>query len=88
MTCRSFDINDPEKTISRLALTEVLRGFLPCMEGPRRPGRSYELFLETKIDDFPEGRNDPTLDALSNISPYLHFGQLSPLYVALKVMAD
>jgi deoxyribodipyrimidine photo-lyase len=31
-------------------------------------------------------RNDPTLDYLSHLSPYLHFGQISPLYIALKVI--
>ncbi|MBN1272726.1 MAG: deoxyribodipyrimidine photo-lyase [Candidatus Aminicenantes bacterium] len=43
-------------------------------------------FLEYKLKNFPEWRNDPNADALSNMSPYLHFGQISPLYIALKVM--
>jgi len=30
-------------------------------------------------------RNDPTRGFLSDLSPYLHFGQISPVYVALKV---
>jgi len=37
-------------------------------------------------DHFPELRNDPTLDYLSHMSPYLHFGQISPLYIAPKVL--
>jgi deoxyribodipyrimidine photo-lyase len=41
--------------------------------------------LEGKLDRFPELRNDPTLDYLSHMSPYLHFGQISPLFIALKV---
>jgi deoxyribodipyrimidine photo-lyase len=41
-------------------------------------------FLKNKIDKFEE-RNDPTADYLSHMSPYLHFGQISPLQIALKV---
>jgi deoxyribodipyrimidine photo-lyase len=31
-------------------------------------------------------RNDPNEEAVSNLSPYLHFGQISPLYIALEVL--
>ena len=42
-------------------------------------------FIEYKLDDYADLRNDPSLDFLSNMSPYLHFGQISPLYIALKI---
>ena len=42
-------------------------------------------FLKNKLDKF-EDRNDPTKDYLSHMSPYLHFGQISPLQIALKVI--
>ena len=44
-------------------------------------------FIDTRLDSFPEERNDPSLDCLSNMSPYLHFGQVSPLRIALMVSA-
>lgn len=44
-------------------------------------------FIDTRLDSFPEERNDPSLDCLSNMSPYLHFGQVSPLRVSLMVSA-
>jgi len=44
-----------------------------------------EKFIETRLDDYPDLRNDPSLDFLSNMSPYLHFGQISPLYIAFKI---
>ncbi|MDX9702877.1 MAG: deoxyribodipyrimidine photo-lyase [Candidatus Auribacterota bacterium] len=43
-------------------------------------------FIDKKLDLFSQVRNDPTQDALSNMSPYLHFGQISPLYIALQVI--
>jgi deoxyribodipyrimidine photo-lyase len=30
-------------------------------------------------------RNDPNENYVSNLSPYLHFGQISPLYIALQI---
>ena len=43
-----------------------------------------DLFIKTYLSENPESKNDPTLDALSQMSPYLHFGQISPLSIALK----
>ncbi len=42
-------------------------------------------FVEKKLARYPEDRNDPNRDGQSGLSPYLHFGQLSPLRVALEV---
>jgi deoxyribodipyrimidine photo-lyase len=42
-------------------------------------------FIRFKLADYPDKRNDPTLDGQSNLSPYLHFGQLAPQRVALEV---
>jgi len=81
----SFDIEDVEKAISKLRIdlsVKRVNGF----HGGTKEGISHlEIFLESKLDRFPELRNDPTLDYLSHMSPYLHFGQISPLYIALKV---
>ena len=70
----------------------VLRGFISGGDaGPSffRGGTSralelFDEFLKTKLRCFKEHRNDPTKNCLSNMSPYLHFGQISPLYLALK----
>ena len=34
-------------------------------------------FLENKFDNYAFDRNDPVKDGQSNLSPYLHFGQIS-----------
>lgn len=43
-------------------------------------------FIKNGLDRYALDRNDATKDALSNISPYLHFGQVSSLRIALMVM--
>ncbi len=42
-------------------------------------------FLDDKLDGYATNRNDPTHNACSELSPYLHFGQVSSLEVALAV---
>lgn len=46
---------------------------------------SLKKFLENRLDRYAEDRNDPNKNALSNLSPYLHFGQISAQRVALTV---
>ena len=47
-------------------------------------GAMYE-FIDNRLGDYDTGRNDPTLDVTSRLSPYLHFGMLSAQRVALEV---
>jgi len=42
-------------------------------------------FIAKKLNDYNLNRNDPCLDGQSNLSPYLHFGQLAAQRVALEV---
>lgn len=42
-------------------------------------------FIQTKLKGYDEKRNNPNEDGQSNVSPYLHFGQLSAQFVALEV---
>ena len=45
-----------------------------------------EDFIENKLSFYAEKRNEPSLDLGSNLSPYLHFGQISPLEIYLSLM--
>jgi deoxyribodipyrimidine photo-lyase len=40
-------------------------------------------FLDNKLCDY-DNRNDPNSEATSQLSPYLHFGMISPIEIALK----
>ncbi len=80
----SLDLRDPEKILAELG---VDRG---VGQGALRGGASNARallrdFIENRLDDYPEARNDPALDGQSNLSPYLHFGQISPIEIALAV---
>ena len=81
----SFDIGDVNKAVSQLYIDRSVKKVNLFQGGTREALKHLEVFLEGKLDRFPELRNDPTLDYLSHMSPYLHFGQISPLFIALKV---
>jgi deoxyribodipyrimidine photo-lyase len=42
-------------------------------------------FLNVKFDSYAEDRNDPVKDGQSNLSPYIHFGQISAQRITLQV---
>jgi deoxyribodipyrimidine photo-lyase len=44
-----------------------------------------EAFIGKQLDRYAIDRNDPSLGSQSDLSPYLHFGQLSALEVALRL---
>lgn len=81
----SFDIDDVGRAISKLQIDRSVPKVSSFQGGTKNVLKHLEVFLEGKLDRFPELRNDPTLDYLSQMSPYLHFGQISPLSIALKV---
>jgi deoxyribodipyrimidine photo-lyase len=82
----SFYIDDLEKAISKLRIDKSVKRVDSFHGGTKEAKSHLEVFVEGKLDRFPELRNDPNLDYLSHMSPYLHFGQISPLYIALKVL--
>jgi deoxyribodipyrimidine photo-lyase len=82
----SFMIDDPSAVLSRLKIDRSV----PRLEGSHPGGTQHAKkrlreFIRKKLDRYDEMRNDPTEDATSGMSPYLHFGQISPLYIALKI---
>jgi len=48
--------------------------------------QELKKFLEIKAKNYIIDKNNPSLDVVSNMSPYLHFGQISPLEIALEVL--
>jgi len=53
--------------------------------GASEARRLLRAFVARKLRRYADERSDPGTDLLSHLSPYLHFGQVSPLEVALEV---
>jgi deoxyribodipyrimidine photo-lyase len=57
-----------------------------CFTGGRVAAENQlEYFLEHNLRRYARDRNDPSRHATSDLSPYLHFGHISSLEVALAV---
>ena len=53
--------------------------------GEKAASQSFAGFIKKKLPDYAQARNNPAADGQSNLSPYLHFGHISPQRVALEV---
>lgn len=56
---------------------------IAAVPGQVAAARALRSFVSDRLDGYALRRNDPTVDGLSGLSPYLHFGQLASLRVAL-----
>ena len=85
MKFKSFDINDIDFALTRLNIDRTVGRVKNFKGGTTEAKKRLSDFIKNKLDSYAGLRNDPCLGATSNMSPYLHFGQISPLYIALKV---
>jgi deoxyribodipyrimidine photo-lyase len=82
------EVLDVSETRTALAGLKIDRSVGPVGTlhgGTRAAKRLLKTFIARRLDRFSEMRNDPTEAGLSDMSPYLHFGQISPVYIARKV---
>jgi len=83
-----FDITDVERAVSRLHVDRSVKQVAGFHGGTQEAKRRLNVFISEKLKHYEQLKNDPTRNVVSNLSPYLHFGQISPLYVALRVLSS
>jgi deoxyribodipyrimidine photo-lyase len=54
--------------------------------GEQAAQKALRDFIKKRLPDYDDARNDPTRHGQSDLSPYLHFGQLSAQRVVLEVL--
>jgi len=57
-----------------------------CKPGQAAAKRMLRSFLAKRLKGYDKQRNDPNVNGQSNLSPYLHFGQIAAQTVALAVV--
>lgn len=86
----------PEASASLLAGDAVARARLPIDHtvpsvgtrgGSAHGARTLRTFVEQRLSGYGADRNHPDLEATSRLSPYLHFGHISPHEVFSAVMS-
>jgi deoxyribodipyrimidine photo-lyase len=83
----SMDLSDIESLLSTLRIDRRVAASPLYRGGTSEAKARLRVFFRDRIDHFSDLRNNPALDYLSHLSPYLHFGQISPLMIALKATA-
>ncbi len=85
MDIDSVDISQIDQFLTGCSLDTSVAPVKDYQGGTSQAKIFLRQFIDHKLEHFDDLRNDPTQDMLSNMSPYLHFGQISPLYIALQV---
>ncbi len=79
-----IDVSDPEKVLK----DEPRPGGGPVkrfLGGEGEARKRLKAFLKDGFEGYGAGRNKPEAAAASHMSPYLHFGQISPVEIALAI---
>ncbi len=89
MELEGLNPKNPEELLDILSIDKSV----PTVEryfqgGSDQAEERLKVFIERKLYRYKELRSDPTQDYTSNLSPYLHFGQISPIKIVLEVLKN
>jgi len=82
-----LDLSDIEAVAKKMSIDQSVlpvSGFFTG--GTSRAKKIFKEFLGQRLGKYVENRNQPQTDDISHMSKYLHFGQISPLYLALEIL--
>lgn len=78
-----FDAADPAAILAALDLDRAVRPVRRFRGGRNAALELLDRFIGDVLDGYAQGRNEPAAAQTSFLSPYLHFGQVSPVEMAL-----
>ena len=81
---RSLPVIDWAKIEATLDVDLAVEPIDWCVPGEASAHEALATFLNERLDRYSADRNNPTLDATSNLSPYFHFGHLAPQRAILE----
>lgn len=82
-TPRGASWSDAQRLVDSIEPSGIEHNFKP---GESAAHRALHEFNSNGLRRYADRRNDPAEDSQSNLSPYLHFGQLSSLRIVLDIM--
>jgi deoxyribodipyrimidine photo-lyase len=86
---KGLDLGKLDTILKKLSLDRSIAAVSRYFKGGSSHGKSrLDGFIKNRFDHYVKNRNQPQTDDISHMSPYLHFGQISPLYLSLKIQAS
>ncbi|WP_019904305.1 deoxyribodipyrimidine photo-lyase [Methylobacterium sp. 77] len=83
-----IDISDPDAVLAGMSLDREVNPVKRFTGGETEARRRLKAYLAGPFRSYGSDRNRPEAGAASHMSPYLHFGQISPVEIALAVRAS
>jgi len=87
MDVDGIDLSDSKEVVKRLEVAREVGSVSELFKGGTSEAkRRFQDFLNTSLESYDANSNQPQTDDISHISMYLHFGQVSPLWLADEVV--
>ena len=83
---KRLSLDDVDAVLGRLDVDRGVRPVTTFHGGTRAAEARLRRFITHRLGHYAAHASDPARDCVSNMSPYLHFGQVSPLYVVLRML--
>ena len=80
-----IDVSDPDTVLADMTLDREVGPVKRFVGGEGEARKRLKAFLKGGFEGYGAGRNKPEAAAASHMSPYLHFGQISPVEIALAI---
>jgi deoxyribodipyrimidine photo-lyase len=81
-----IDLGDIDQVLESLTIRRTVPAVSKLFKGGCREAKKrLRVFIRDHLSRYNDHGNQPQTGGISHMSPYLHFGQISPVYVALQV---
>ena len=81
-----FDLKKMYEILGKLNIDRSVKKSEYFYGGENTAKKTLETFIAEKLEGYSKYRNNPELDYQSDLSPYLHFGNISPLFIAKEIL--
>jgi deoxyribodipyrimidine photo-lyase len=85
LDAEGLDLGDLKSVLGGLSLDGRVPPVPLFRGGTAEAKERLRRFLGCQLEGYADRRNLPEADSVSRMSMYLHFGQISPLYIALRI---
>ncbi len=89
ISIRGIELDNIQTVLDQLNIDSSIPPVSSFFKGGTSQAKErFDDFIEKRFHQYVAHRNQPKTLDVSFMSPYLHFGQISPLYLAIKIKAS